>query len=86
MATKKTTKEQTIIYKALHRKVKNPTKNQGELGYSGMVGSSCSTCGTCRVILVINPGIRHEWGKNRMVITTNGTYPWSFVTQILRNG
>jgi len=20
------------------------------------------------------------------VITTNGTYPWSFVTQILRNG
>jgi hypothetical protein len=27
-----------------------------------------------------------EWGKNREVLTTSGTYPWSFVTQIFHNG
>jgi hypothetical protein len=26
--------------------------------------------------------ISHEWGKDREVFTTSGTYPWSFVTQI----
>jgi len=30
--------------------------------------------------------ISHEWGKDRSVIATNGTYPWLFVTQILRKG
>ena len=24
--------------------------------------------------------------KDRVLLTTNGTYPWSFVTQIFRNG
>jgi hypothetical protein len=28
----------------------------------------------------------HEWRKNRIVITTNGTYSRSFVTQIFQNG
>ena len=28
----------------------------------------------------------HEWGNNQIVITTNRTYMWSFVTQIFRNG
>jgi hypothetical protein len=28
-----------------------------------------------------DPVIRHEWGKDREVLTPNGTYPWSFVTQ-----
>jgi hypothetical protein len=28
----------------------------------------------------------HEWGKNREVFTTSGTYLWSFVTQIFYNG
>jgi hypothetical protein len=27
--------------------------------------------------------ISHEWGKTRKALTTSGTYPWSFVTQIL---
>ena len=27
-----------------------------------------------------------EWGKDGIVITTNGTYPWSFVALIFRNG
>jgi hypothetical protein len=43
---------------------------------------SCSSCGTRRVNLVTNHVISHEWWKDREVITTNGTYPWSFVTQI----
>jgi hypothetical protein len=30
--------------------------------------------------------INHEWGKDQIVMMTNGTYPWSFVIQILRNG
>jgi hypothetical protein len=30
--------------------------------------------------------LQTRWGKDRIDITTNGTYPWSFVTQILRNG
>jgi len=29
--------------------------------------------------------ISHEIGQDREVLTTSGTYPWSFVTQILRN-
>jgi hypothetical protein len=28
----------------------------------------------------------YEWGKDGITITTNVTYPWSFVTQIFRNG
>ena len=46
------------------------------------VSSSCSTSGTRRVNLVTNQVTSREWGKNREVITTSGTYPWSFVTQI----
>jgi hypothetical protein len=30
--------------------------------------------------------ISHERGKDRVVFTTSGTYPWSFVTQIFHNG
>jgi hypothetical protein len=30
--------------------------------------------------------ISHEWGKDRKVLMTSGTYPWSIVRQILRNG
>jgi hypothetical protein len=50
------------------------------------VGSSCPTSGTRRVNLVTNPVISREWGKDREVFTTSGTYPWSFVTQIFHNG
>ena len=64
----------------------NPTKNRGELRCSGRVGSSCSTSDTRRVNLVTNPVISHERGKDREVLMTSGTYPWSFVTQIFHNG
>jgi hypothetical protein len=47
---------------------------------------SCSTSDTRRVNLVINPVISHERGKDREVLTTSGTYPWSIVTQLFHNG
>ena len=52
---------------------------------SGRVSSSCSTSGTRRVNLVTNPVESREWGKDREVFTTSGTYPWSFVTQIFHS-
>ena len=61
-------------------------KHGGELMCSGRVIGSCSASGTRRVNLVINLEISHEWGKDRDVFTTSGTYPWSFVTQIFHNG
>jgi hypothetical protein len=51
---------------------------------SGKVSSLCSTCGTCHVFLVTNPVINHEWVNDQIVITTNGTYLWSFVTRSLK--
>jgi hypothetical protein len=65
---------------------RTPLKTEGELRFSGRVSSSCSTSDTCCVTFVTNPVISHEWGKDRSVIATNGTYPWLFVTQILRKG
>ena len=53
---------------------------------SWRVSSSCSTSGTRRVNLLTNPVISREWGQDREVFTTSGTYPWSFVTQIFHNG
>ena len=38
------------------------------------------------VTLATNTVISHEWGGNRNVITKKRIYPWSFVTQIFRNG
>jgi hypothetical protein len=58
----------------------------GEPRCSGRVSSSCSTRGTRHVTLGTNPMISHEWGKDRGVLTTSGTYRWSIVTQIFRNG
>ena len=52
----------------------------------GSASSFCSTSGALRISLVTNPVICDEWGKNRDVRTTSGTFPWSLVTQIFRNG
>jgi hypothetical protein len=35
--------------------------------------------------LVTNPMISREWGKDQEVLTTSGTYPWSFVTLIFHS-
>jgi hypothetical protein len=73
-------------YKTKDRVTRTPLKTGGELRCSRKVSSSCSTSGTSRVNLVTNPVISREWGKDREVFTTSGTYPWSFVTQIFHNG
>ena len=90
VAKAKSTKGQTTIYKTYtyNWRLSNtiPLKTGGELRCSGRVSSSCSTCGTRRVNLVTNLVISREWGKDREVLTTSGTYPWSFVTQIFHNG
>jgi hypothetical protein len=80
-----------MIYKELHRKLKpeqheSPLKTEGELRFSLKVYSSCSTSGIRRVTLVTNPLISYDLRKDRIVITTSKTYPWSFVTQIFRSG
>jgi hypothetical protein len=70
-------------HKTKDRVTRTPPKTGGELRCSGRVSSSCSTSGTRRVNLVTNPLISHEWGKHEKVFTTSGTYPWTFVTQII---
>ena len=80
-----------MIYKELRRKLnpeqhEQPLKTEGELRFSLKVYSSCSTSGIRRVTLVTNPLISYELIKDRVVITTSRICPWSFVTQIFRNG
>ena len=75
-----------ITHKTKHRVTWTPLTIGGELICSGRVTSSCSTSGARRVNLDTNPVISHEWGKDRELLTTRWTYPWSFVTQIFRNG
>jgi hypothetical protein len=38
-----------------------------------------------RHVIVTNSLMNYEWGKDRIVITTNGAYLWSFVTGVFRN-
>jgi hypothetical protein len=70
----------------IKRVTRTPLKTEGELRCSGRVSRSCTTSDTSRVNLVTNPVISHERGKDRGVLTTSGTYLWSFVTQIFHNG
>jgi len=64
---------QNITQKSKDRATRNTLKFGSKLGYFGRVTSSCSTCGTRRVTLVTNLVVSHEWGKNRIVITTRFT-------------
>jgi hypothetical protein len=64
-------------YKTKNRVTRTPVKTGGELRCPGRVGSSCSTSGTRRANLVTNPVISREWGKQREIFTTSGTYPLS---------
>jgi hypothetical protein len=79
---KQKTKEQTTLYKILHIKL----KIGGELTCSGRVSNFCSTSDTRRVAPVTKTEISNEWEKDQKVLTTSGTYPWSFVTQVFCNG
>jgi hypothetical protein len=89
MAKQKKDKQRSTkhTYKAKDRVTRTPLKTGGELRCSESVSSSCSTSDTGRVNLCTNPVMSsHERGKDRKVLTTSGTYPWSFVTQIFHNG
>ena len=89
MAKKKRTKGQTTIYKTCTQYYRssymNPTKTGPALRCSERVSSSCCTSDTRHVNLVTNPAISNEQGKNRDNLLTNGTYFWSFVTQLFHN-
>ena len=73
-------------HKTTDRVTRTPLKTGGELRFSERVSSSCSTSDSRRVNLVTNPMISHERRKDREVLTTSGTYPWSFMTHIFHNG
>ena len=73
-------------HKTKDRVTRTSLKTGGELRCSERVSNFYSTSGTRRVNLVTNPVISHERGKDQEVLTTSGTYPWSFVTQIFHNG
>ena len=76
---------QNIIQKTKDREIPTPLKTRGKLRCSWRVSSTCSISGTRRVTLATSPVISHEWGKEQIVITTNGSYPWSGVSQIFCN-
>ena len=44
----------------------------------------CSTSGARCATLATNHVLSHEGGKNKVMMTTSRTYPWSFMTQIFR--
>ena len=68
MVERKRTKEQTTIYKTLHRKQKI---EQHKLNNGGMVRSSCPTSRTRRVTLVANPVISYECGEEREMLRSD---------------
>ena len=72
-------------HKTKARITETPLKTGSELRCSGRVSSIFPTSDTRRVNLVTNPVISREWGRDREVLTTSGTYPWSFVTQVFHN-
>jgi len=82
----KVQKDKQRSIKHTHKTKDRVTRTSLKTVCSGRVSSSCSTSGTCRINLVTNQVIGHEWGKERELFTTSGTYPWSFVTQISDNG
>jgi len=81
MVTRKRTKNgvHNNTQKTKDRTTRTPLETAGELGFSRRVSSSCYICGTRCVILVINSVIIHKWGKEQIVITTNGIYHVVFV-------
>lgn len=73
-------KSQTTILKTLHTSESSsnmyPSVNRG-------VGSFYSTCGTRHVAVVTNLVIRHKWGKDWVVITTNNHSCWQMLSLAL---
>jgi len=76
---------QNITQKTNDWATRIPLKTGGELRYSGckqfLLHMWLRACYSC-----YKAADKSWMRKGRIVITTNGKYPWSFVTQILRNG
>ena len=72
--------------KTKDRVTRIPHKTRRDLRCSGSVSISCSLSGTRIVNLVTNSVISHEWGKDRKVFATSGTYPRSYETHIFHSG
>ena len=75
-----------IVNRKLRSSNTNYTKKWHVLRCSRRVSNSCSTSVTSRDTLDKNTVISHEYGKYGFVITQNGTFSSSFVTQKFRNG
>ena len=77
MAKINRTKGQTTIYKTTYqtkdRVKRTPTKKRDWTQCSGRESSSSSICCTHRVALLTIMVTNFEWGRNWIVITTNGT-------------
>ena len=69
---------QNISQKTKDPATHTPLNTWSELRCSRRVSCSCSICDTCRVTRVANPVTSHEWGKVRIVITTNGRKVWRY--------
>ena len=82
---KRTNNDLQNTHKTEDQLTRTTLKTGSKLRCSGRVSSSCFTSDTRRVNLVINTVISHERGKDREVLTTSGTYPWSIVTQLFHN-
>ena len=67
---------QNITQKTKNRATRTTLKAVGDRKYSERVSCSYSTCYTRSVILVTYLVICHDLGKDRIMITINGTYPW----------
>ena len=82
MAKRKRTNNdlQNITQKTKNWATRTPLKTGNELSFSGKDSSSC---GTRRITYLV---ISLEWRKYLIMITTNGTYLWSLLTQIFRDG
>jgi hypothetical protein len=72
-----------MIYKTLHRKLKTLQETRGELRCFGSAVPAPLVPPT--MLFLLQTLMNYEWGKDRIVITTNGAYLWSFVTGVFRN-
>ena len=77
---------QNATHKAKHRATNtNPLKLGANLGApEGWVVADPHVAPV--VLLLLHPGGKSLLRKYWTAITTNGAYPWSFVTQTFRNG
>ena len=68
-----------MIFKTLHRKLMIVKHESGsELRYFGRVKLPAQLVATVDLFL-----LQIRWGKNLILITTNETYAWSFVAEIV---